>query len=591
MRKLLSILFFWPIMLFGQSNPGYNSFVGDNGITVNVFGAGNSKKVHIGGSSGVTNGFLSGTTGQLGKFLGTNIVGNSGLTIGASTNISGFGGTTDIVSVASHNITLNGIPIGGITSYVSNLFVTNLTVHNESIFEGDTTFEGVNDFSGTLNIFNGPVYFNSNFVFNGVLITNIAQVNSAPFIPVSTGSNFINSQFWISGGKTYLTNTGNSLEAQLYLMRSNDASSLVRVGSRPAGGELVSSGGLILQSAQNASISLGEGTNGLYFLTQNFYPSVSNKVTLGTALLPFSQLYVGTGSIHFIGPGIDSDLTADATTLYLNGIPVGGGDNLWRFDTGSGYLLSDSITTNSDFSLFLGGSTLVFTNGPSSFQLFNSADGISTLQGGVSFLFDSPKFVVTNASAVDMKVYGNASFAGSLMDGPDTLSYYGPLHGNEALVSYSLGDNTKFLGIGSATSPLGEVFSSIELATQTNNADLQINSFPDGVNANRIHINATDAAAAIEGYQAGAIAFSLNTTNGTLRLSGQTNLIGMNGSGQVTLDSGGIKTPDMTTSDPGSGTDPWQLGKVITGASVALVTTNYVEVKIGATVRKLALVQ
>jgi parallel beta helix pectate lyase-like protein len=48
----------------------------------------------------------------------------------------------------------------------------------------------------------------------------------------------------------------------------------------------------------------------------------------------------------------------------------------------------------------------------------------------------------------------------------------------------------------------------------------------------------------------------------------------------------------VTTGDPGgSGSGAWNLGTVITGASVALTTTNYVEVMINGTLKKLALVQ
>jgi hypothetical protein len=48
---------------------------------------------------------------------------------------------------------------------------------------------------------------------------------------------------------------------------------------------------------------------------------------------------------------------------------------------------------------------------------------------------------------------------------------------------------------------------------------------------------------------------------------------------------------DFQTGDPGGGTALWRLGKVVTGATVALTLTNYVEVMIGGSVKKLALVQ
>lgn len=45
------------------------------------------------------------------------------------------------------------------------------------------------------------------------------------------------------------------------------------------------------------------------------------------------------------------------------------------------------------------------------------------------------------------------------------------------------------------------------------------------------------------------------------------------------------------TGSPGSGASPWKLGTVISNATVTLVTTNYVEVSIGGTVVKLAIVK
>jgi len=54
---------------------------------------------------------------------------------------------------------------------------------------------------------------------------------------------------------------------------------------------------------------------------------------------------------------------------------------------------------------------------------------------------------------------------------------------------------------------------------------------------------------------------------------------------------GGGNPTALTTASPGSGSAPWQLGTVITGVTVALTTTNYVEVLINGVVKKLALVQ
>ncbi len=150
---LFALALLFPVLVFGQANPTYNSFIGSNGITVNVQGNGNSKKVVIGGTSTVTNGFLSGTIGQLGKFVNTNTVSNSGLSIGATTNLIGLGGQTDIVSVASHSITLNGIPIGGSTSIVQTVFASNI-------------------FALTINV---DHLIATNIIFNGTTITNIVQ--------------------------------------------------------------------------------------------------------------------------------------------------------------------------------------------------------------------------------------------------------------------------------------------------------------------------------------------------------------------------------------------------------------------------------
>lgn len=47
----------------------------------------------------------------------------------------------------------------------------------------------------------------------------------------------------------------------------------------------------------------------------------------------------------------------------------------------------------------------------------------------------------------------------------------------------------------------------------------------------------------------------------------------------------------ITTGDPGAGAGNWKLGTKVTGATVTLVTTNYVEVNINGTVVKLAIVQ
>ncbi len=47
----------------------------------------------------------------------------------------------------------------------------------------------------------------------------------------------------------------------------------------------------------------------------------------------------------------------------------------------------------------------------------------------------------------------------------------------------------------------------------------------------------------------------------------------------------------LTAGNPGSGEAAWKLGKVITGSSVTLTLTNYVEVMIGGVLKKLALAQ
>ena len=47
----------------------------------------------------------------------------------------------------------------------------------------------------------------------------------------------------------------------------------------------------------------------------------------------------------------------------------------------------------------------------------------------------------------------------------------------------------------------------------------------------------------------------------------------------------------ITTGDPGAGTAGWKLGTKVTGATVSLVTTNYVEVNIGGSIVKLAIVK
>ncbi len=50
-------------------------------------------------------------------------------------------------------------------------------------------------------------------------------------------------------------------------------------------------------------------------------------------------------------------------------------------------------------------------------------------------------------------------------------------------------------------------------------------------------------------------------------------------------------TGAITTGNPGAGSGAWKLGTKVIGVSVALVITNYVEVNIGGTVVKLAIVQ
>jgi hypothetical protein len=50
-------------------------------------------------------------------------------------------------------------------------------------------------------------------------------------------------------------------------------------------------------------------------------------------------------------------------------------------------------------------------------------------------------------------------------------------------------------------------------------------------------------------------------------------------------------TNGISTADPGSGVGSWKLGKVITGATITLTATNYVEVMIDGVVVKLAVVQ
>jgi len=84
-------------------------------------------------------------------------------------------------------------------------------------------------------------------------------------------------------------------------------------------------------------------------------------------------------------------------------------------------------------------------------------------------------------------------------------------------------------------------------------------------------------------------------TTGTLYLGSQNGVGGnftqLNSSYTAGVTITGNGNTALTTGDPGSGTAAWKLGKKITGVSVAIVATNYVEVNIGGSVVKLAIVQ
>lgn len=101
-------------------------------------------------------------------------------------NFNGYvtlSGVTNRLTIASDNLLLDGVPIGGITSYVSNFFVTNLTVNTLTVLSNayiSNLF--VNEVIVTNNItINGNTKTSNFYTFN-IVVTNIATFYSNVFV-------------------------------------------------------------------------------------------------------------------------------------------------------------------------------------------------------------------------------------------------------------------------------------------------------------------------------------------------------------------------------------------------------------------------
>jgi len=319
MKFLLFLLLAFPLTLLGQSNPGYSNIKGSNNIAVTVTGSGATKALWINDHILFTPPATNAPAGQLLAIDGaghaywsmgvTVFVTNNFLTVTNFTVISNlFANFTYITNLFVNNEYVSNSFITNLT--VNNEFVTNLTVNNEFVTNLTVQTEIVTNITvinntvlSNLFLTNGTIYATNTTVFiNGV--SNLSNINPTDGrIPVrANATTFTNSPFVVvdanrvSIGALTLNGLGNSL---------------------------ISSGQINLQSAQNSSLNLAEGTNVLSFVSQFFYPALSNKYVLGTQTQPFQNIFLVTNTLNGSN-GSTNYYSDNGTNLLRNGIPIGG---------------------------------------------------------------------------------------------------------------------------------------------------------------------------------------------------------------------------------------------------------------------------
>lgn len=297
MKKLFVIVFLLPVLLFGQSNPGYDNIKGSNNVAVTVTGTGNAKRLWIDDHWLAHPPTTNGASGYVLAYDPTN------------TNTFWTPQTIGLVT-NSFTIVTNLTVINNL--YVSNEFVTNIIVQTEFV---TNLFVINNSVLSNLFLTNGSVYING--------VSNLANINpTVRFIPYNLdGTNFADSPLVrIATNKVTLTNQFGAIAE--FDVAGNTSAGQLKLITSTAGASVQSLGGLNLTAATGAALQLASGSDTLFFISKTFY-GASNDITGGNFNVPFKDWFSRISTLMGVD-GTTNALTGLAGTLYLNGIPIGG---------------------------------------------------------------------------------------------------------------------------------------------------------------------------------------------------------------------------------------------------------------------------
>lgn len=247
-------------------------------------------------------------------------------------------------------------------------------------------------------------------------------------------------------------------------------------------------------------------------------------------------------------------------------------------------------------------------------QTVNDSQGIDSFSIGAGFLRDvrvSTNILAIGADSGELGFLTNVTDALFLAGGGDTafifdsgqISMIGREAGGDSVIhnSANLHFQNSFSGAHADLDGVGNTdfggFEAGQYFLGRNSTDLQFRGTQSGDHA--VAINCNDLI-----YDSVRAGYTSSLTNSShVYFLGASTGVGITGSySNVTfLGAGATANPStnrlvlgdmsITTGDPGSGTAEWKLGKVITGASVTLTTTNFLEITVDGVVKKVALVQ